>query len=64
MVADTERSEMFQVNFSAKLLLLYQEVHCAFQCGIRIPSISAFVYARRNQVLHMRDQAQVLTNHN
>ena len=51
---------LFVVNFSPRLLIMFQEVHCAFQCGIRVPNIAAFIYSRRSVLLRMRDEAQFL----
>ena len=49
----------FHVNFNSRVLQMFQEVHCAFQCGIRVPNISAFIYSRKNVLLRMKDEAQV-----
>ena len=61
-IPDAEHAHLFNVNFSPRLLLMFQEVHCAFQCGIRVPTIAAFVYSRKSALLQMRDEAQVATS--
>ena len=58
-VQDPDEAHLFLVNFSPRVLLMFQEVHCAFQCGIRVPNIAAFIYSRRIFLLRMKDEAQV-----
>ena len=58
-IADPEQPYLFVVNFSPRVLLMFQEIHCAFQCGIRVPTVASFIYSRRGVLLRMRDEAQV-----
>ena len=59
LVRETEQSPFFCVNFSPRLMIMFQEVQCAFQCGIRVPNIAAFIYSRKGILLRIRDEAQV-----
>ena len=64
LIPNAEQPHLFTVNFSSRMIVLFQEIHCACQAGIRIPIASAFVYSRKAVLLRMKDEAQYLVeNH-
>lgn len=54
-----EQPDLFLVNFNPRIIMLFQEISCAYQAGIRVPIASAFVFSRRGLLLRMKDEAQV-----
>ena len=63
ILAPGEQRHQFVVNFSSRIIALFQEIHCACQAGIRIPVASAFVYSRKAALLRMKDEAQYLVEY-
>ena len=59
LALDGDHPNLFSVNFNPRVISLFQEVHCAFQTGIRLPNVSVLIFQRKTLLLRMKDEAQV-----
>lgn len=59
LAVDKDHPNLFCVNFSPRIINLFQEINCAFQTGVRLPSISVGIFQRKTLLLRMKDEAQV-----
>ena len=60
LLPNLEQPDTFAVNFNPRIIMLFQDVSCAFQAGIHVPVASAFVFSKRGNLLRMKDEAQYL----